>query len=105
MSAWSSRTPSIYEILFKRVGRQPDELLFIDDSLPNVRASEALGMPASTIGPGVDLEKRAHRPRSPALKMPDARQAYSAGFSRSSIGSRAPLSSAFTPASVAAVAT
>ena len=36
----------IYEILFKRAGRRPNELLFIDDSPPNVRASEALGMPA-----------------------------------------------------------
>src|ERR1700722_12518448 len=35
----------------------------------------------------------------------DARQVYSAGLSRKLIGSRAPLASAFTPASVAAVAT
>ena len=47
----------IYEILFKRAGRRPSELLFIDDSLANVRASEALGMPAIHFGPGVDLEK------------------------------------------------
>ena len=47
----------IYEILFKRVGRRPSELLFIDDSPANVRASEALGMPAIHFGPGVDLEK------------------------------------------------
>ena len=47
----------IYEILFKRAGRRPGELLFIDDLLPNVRASEALGMPAIHFGPGVDLEK------------------------------------------------
>jgi 2-haloacid dehalogenase len=47
----------IYEILFKRAGRRPSELLFIDDSLANVRASEALGMPAIHFTPGVDLEK------------------------------------------------
>jgi HAD superfamily hydrolase (TIGR01509 family) len=47
----------IYEILFKRAGRRPHELLFIDDSLANVRASEALGMPAIHFGPGVNLEK------------------------------------------------
>jgi HAD superfamily hydrolase (TIGR01509 family) len=47
----------IYEILFKRAGRRPSELLFIDDSPANVRASEALGMPAIHFGPGVDLEK------------------------------------------------
>jgi HAD superfamily hydrolase (TIGR01509 family) len=47
----------IYEILFKRVGRPPCELLFIDDSPPNVRASELLGMPAIHFGAGVDLEK------------------------------------------------
>src|ERR1700683_152733 len=49
--------PGIYEILFKRAGRRPSELLFIDDSAANVRASEALGMPAIHFGPGVDLEK------------------------------------------------
>jgi HAD superfamily hydrolase (TIGR01509 family) len=47
----------IYEILFKRAGRRPGELLFIDDSPANVHASEALGMPAIHFGPGVDLEK------------------------------------------------
>ena len=47
----------IYEILFKRAGRRPSELLFIDDLPANVRASEALGMPAIHFGPGVDLEK------------------------------------------------
>jgi 2-haloacid dehalogenase len=47
---------AIYEILFKRAGRPPSELLFIDDSPANVRASEALGMPAIHYRPGVDLE-------------------------------------------------
>ena len=47
----------IYEFLFKRAGRRPGELLFIDDSPANVHASEALGMPAIHYGPGVDLEK------------------------------------------------
>jgi HAD superfamily hydrolase (TIGR01509 family) len=47
----------IYEILFERVGRQPSELLFIDDSAANVRAAEALGMPAIHFTPRVDLEK------------------------------------------------
>jgi 2-haloacid dehalogenase len=49
--------PRIYEILFERVGRQPSELLFIDDSVANVRASEALGMSAIHFRPGIDLEK------------------------------------------------
>ena len=48
--------PRIYEILFERVGRRPSELLFIDDSTANVRASEAAGMPAIHFRPGVDLE-------------------------------------------------
>ena len=46
----------IYEILFERVGRRPSELLFIDDLVANVRASEALGMAAIHFVPGVDLE-------------------------------------------------
>jgi len=48
--------PRIYEILFERVGRRPSELLFIDDSIANVRASEAAGMAAIHFTPGVDLE-------------------------------------------------
>lgn len=48
--------PRIYEILFERTGRRPDELLFIDNSLPNVRGSEALGMTAIHYAPGLDLE-------------------------------------------------
>jgi 2-haloacid dehalogenase len=48
--------PRIYEILFERAKRRPGELLFVDDSLANVRASEALGMAAIHYKPGVDLE-------------------------------------------------
>jgi 2-haloacid dehalogenase len=48
--------PRIYEILFERVGRRPDELLFIDDSPANVRAAEGLGIPTIHFLPGVDLE-------------------------------------------------
>lgn len=46
----------IFEILFERVGRPPEELLFVDDSLANVQASEALGMPAIRYTPDLDLE-------------------------------------------------
>jgi 2-haloacid dehalogenase len=48
--------PRVYEILFARVGRSANELLFIDDSIANVRASEAAGMPAVHYRPGMDLE-------------------------------------------------
>ncbi len=48
--------PRIYEILFERVGRRPSDLLFIDDSIANVRASETAGMAAIHFRPGVDLE-------------------------------------------------
>ena len=48
--------PRIYDILFARAGRRPDELLFIDNSIANVRASQALGMAAIHYRPGVDLE-------------------------------------------------
>jgi 2-haloacid dehalogenase len=52
--------PRIYEILFTRVGRPASELLFIDDSIANVRASEAAGMAAIHYRPGVDLESEMH---------------------------------------------
>ncbi len=48
--------PRIYEILFERVGRRPSELLFVDNSIANVHAGEALGMSAIHFLPGVDLE-------------------------------------------------
>ena len=48
--------PRIFEILFARLGRLPSELLFIDNSIANVRASEAAGMAAIHYRPGVDLE-------------------------------------------------
>jgi 2-haloacid dehalogenase len=46
----------IYEILFERSGKQPEELLFVDDSAANVRAARELGMAAIHFIPGVDLE-------------------------------------------------
>ena len=48
--------PRIYEILFERAGAPAKELLFIDNSPANVRASEAVGMPAIHYRAGVDLE-------------------------------------------------
>jgi 2-haloacid dehalogenase len=49
--------PRIYEILFERTGRAPSELLFIDDSIANVRTAQALGMAAIHYRDGVDLER------------------------------------------------
>jgi 2-haloacid dehalogenase len=53
--------PRIYEILFQRVGRPASDLLFIDDSIANVRASEAAGMSAIHFRPSVDLESELRR--------------------------------------------
>ena len=49
--------PRIFTILFDRVGRRPSELVFVDDSLDNVRAAEAMGMAAIHYRPHVDLER------------------------------------------------
>jgi len=46
----------IYEILFERTGLRPEELLFVDDSLANVAAAEALGMAAIHYREGIDLD-------------------------------------------------
>jgi HAD superfamily hydrolase (TIGR01509 family) len=48
--------PRIYEILFERAGAKPGELLFVDDSLANIHAAEALGMATIHFRDGVDLE-------------------------------------------------
>ena len=47
----------IYEILIERAGARPHELVFVDDSLMNVRGAEAAGMAAIHYRPGVDLER------------------------------------------------
>jgi HAD superfamily hydrolase (TIGR01509 family) len=49
--------PRIFSTLFERVGRPPDELVFVDDSPVNVRAARALGMAAIHYQPQVDLER------------------------------------------------
>jgi HAD superfamily hydrolase (TIGR01509 family) len=46
----------IFEILFEQVGKRPQELVFVDDSLNNVEAARALGMPAIHFHRGVDLK-------------------------------------------------
>jgi HAD superfamily hydrolase (TIGR01509 family) len=48
--------PRIYARLFKQVGREPQELVFVDDSLRNIEAARALGMAGIHFRPGVDLE-------------------------------------------------
>jgi HAD superfamily hydrolase (TIGR01509 family) len=48
--------PRIFEILFERVGRPPEQLVFVDDSLSNIEAARALGMPTIHFRPDVDLK-------------------------------------------------
>ena len=48
--------PRIYEILFERAGRKPEDLLFIDDAPRNIEAARTLGMDTILYAPGVDLE-------------------------------------------------
>ncbi len=45
-----------YEILFERTGHEPTELVFMDGTLANVLAAEALGMAAIHYEAGVVLE-------------------------------------------------
>ncbi|RMG90501.1 MAG: HAD family phosphatase [Chloroflexi bacterium] len=53
--------PLIYQRTLVRLGRQPEETVFIDDSLPNVQAARALGIHAVHFRPGIhvpdELEK------------------------------------------------
>jgi 2-haloacid dehalogenase len=48
--------PRIFEILFEHVGKPPQELVFVDDSLNNVEVARALGMPSIHFARGVDLK-------------------------------------------------
>jgi len=45
----------IYEILFERSGRRPEELAFVDDAPRNIAAAERLGMAGVLYAPGMDL--------------------------------------------------
>lgn len=46
---------AIFELLLARTGRRAEDLLFIDDSWPNVAAARAAGIETIHFGPGVDL--------------------------------------------------
>ena len=45
----------IYQILFERSGRAPEELVFVDDVARNIVAAEKLGMAGVLYAPGMDL--------------------------------------------------
>ena len=45
----------IYERTLKRLGRLPDETIFIDDSEPNIQAARMIGMKAIHFKPTIDL--------------------------------------------------
>ena len=47
--------PAIYRLLLSRYELSANEGVFIDDSLPNVRAAEALGFHAVHVRPDTDL--------------------------------------------------
>jgi len=47
--------PRIYNLTLDRLGREPAEAVFIDDSAPNVAAARALGMHAIHFNADVDL--------------------------------------------------
>ncbi len=46
---------AIYERTLSRLGRAPEEVVFIDDSLPNIEGARAVGMQAVHYTPRVDL--------------------------------------------------
>lgn len=45
----------IYEILFERAGRAPEELVFVDDVPRNIAAAQNLGMAGVLYAPGMNL--------------------------------------------------
>ncbi len=47
--------PEIFQRALARLGRQPDEAVFIDDFQHNVVAAEAVGLSAVHFQPGIDL--------------------------------------------------
>ncbi|MCB1534774.1 MAG: HAD family phosphatase [Rhodoblastus sp.] len=47
--------PRIYETLFARARRAPEELVFVDDVARNIAAAEKLGMAGVLYTPGMDL--------------------------------------------------
>ena len=53
--------PRIYQILFERAGRAPEELVFVDDVARNIEAAEKLGMAGVLYAPGMDLAAELRR--------------------------------------------
>ena len=60
--------PAIYRLALEKLGRRPEEAIFIDDSARNVEGARAVGMQAIHYLPGTDLIaelKRSLNPDSP----------------------------------------
>lgn len=53
--------PRIYQILFARSGRRPEELVFVDDVARNIAAAERLGMAGIQYAPGMNLKAELRR--------------------------------------------
>lgn len=49
--------PEFYKVLLDRYGLQPEETLFIDDNLRNIKAAEAMGIPSIRFESPEQLEK------------------------------------------------
>jgi epoxide hydrolase-like predicted phosphatase len=47
--------PKIFHRALARLGRKPEEAVFVDDFAHNVKAAEAVGMAAIHFKPGIDL--------------------------------------------------
>lgn len=53
--------PVIYERALSRLGRRPEEAVFIDDNPPNVAAARQLGMAGIEFSPNTDVAERLRR--------------------------------------------
>jgi glucose-1-phosphatase len=47
--------PAIYHLTLQQLGRQPDEAIFVDDSLPNILGAQAVGLHTVHYTPGANI--------------------------------------------------
>jgi HAD superfamily hydrolase (TIGR01509 family) len=57
----TKKNPAIFQQVLARIGRRPEECIFIDDSLANIKAAEAVGIAGIQFQSAVQLQRELNK--------------------------------------------